>query len=255
VPRVLVIHRDVAEAAERAARLRSSDLEAEPYTALGSKGLRFLRVSPPDAIVIDLTRLPSYGKYMGALIREQKSLRTIPLVFIQGDPDKVAQVRAMLPDATYATWAKAAPAIRKAIARPPAEPVTPIAPHTPLLAKLGVRDDSRIALLHAPKEFRLPDGTWRRAQPAAADVVVAFYHSAAALDRELPTLAGLMQKGRKLWIAWPKKSAAAPGDLAMLRIQAMIEPYGLTQYKICAIDPKWAGMVLGIRRAVRREFL
>jgi hypothetical protein len=189
------------------------------------------------------------------LLREQKSLRTIPLVFIEGDPEKAAQVRGMLPDAVYATWAKAASAIHKAIARAPAEPLAPIAPNTPLLAKLGVRQDSRVAMIHAPREFRLPEGSWRRTQPAAADVVVAFYQSAAALDRELSMLARLMQKGRKLWIAWPKKGGSAPGDLAMVRIQAMIETYGLTQYKVCAIDEKWAGMVLGIRRTTRREFL
>jgi hypothetical protein len=255
VPRVLVIHRDPAEAVQRAARLSSNGFDAEPYNSLGTKGFRFIRAQPPDVIVIDLTSLPSYGKYMGALLREQKSLGTIPLVFIEGDPEKAAQVRAMLPDAVYATWAKIPQAIHKAIARAPAEPVAPIVQRTPLLAKLGVGEESRVALIHAPNGFRLPEGTWKRAQPADADVVIAFYQAAAALGRELPTLAGLMQKGRKLWIAWPKKSGATPGDLAMLRIQAMIETYGLTQYKVCAIDEKWAGMVLGLRRTTRREFL
>ena len=37
---------------------------------------------------IDLTRLPSYGKAMGVLLRQQKALGRIPLVFVEGDPDK-----------------------------------------------------------------------------------------------------------------------------------------------------------------------
>ena len=253
--RVLVVHRDLAEAAERAARLRSSGIDAEPYASLGTKGFRYIRESPPDAIVIDLTRLPSYGKYMGALIRESKSLRAIPLVFIEGDPAKAAAVRAVLPDAVYTPWSKASEAVHKAIRRRSPEPMLPRAPLRTLLAKLGIGEASRVAMLHVPKEFSLPEGGWRKAQPAAADVVLAFYGTSAALGRELPHLAGLMQKGRKLWIAWPKKSGAAPTDLAMPRIQSMIEAYGLTQYKVCALDEKWSGMVLGVRRASRPQFL
>ena len=115
MPRVLVVHRDPAEAAHRAARLRDGGFDAEPYLSAGSKGFRNIRANPPDAIVIDLTALPSYGKYMGAMLRETKSLRAIPLVFVEGDPEKTAQVRAILPDAAYAQWAKTPEAIRKAI--------------------------------------------------------------------------------------------------------------------------------------------
>src|SRR5258708_6359456 len=167
--RVLVILRDSAEAAERAARLRVGGFDAEPYISLGSKGFRAIRANPPDAIVIDLTRLPSYGKYMGAMLREQKSLRAIPLVFIEGDPEKSAQVRAILPDAGFAQWVDADAAIRKAIRRAPADPMPPIPPRTPLLVKLGIRESSRVALLHGPRDFRLPEAACQRAQPAADD--------------------------------------------------------------------------------------
>jgi CheY-like chemotaxis protein len=253
VARVLVIHRDAAEAVERAARLRAGGFEAEPYTSPGSKGFRGIRANPPDAILIDLTQLPSYGKYMGALLREQKSLRAIPLVFIEGDPEKAAQVRAILPDAVYTPWAKAGAAIHRAMKRAPAEPMAPIPPHRPLLSKLGIGEASGVALLHAPKDFRLAEGGWRRAQPDRADIVMAFYQSAAGLGRELPLLAGMMRKGLRLWVVWPKKAGAAAGDLTMLRIREMAQAYGLTDYKVCAVDDKWSGMALGQRRTIRRE--
>lgn len=253
--RVLVIHRDAAEAAERASRLRAGGFDAEPYTSLGSKGFREIRVHPPDAILIDLTRLPSYGKVMGAMLREQKSLRAIPLVFVEGDPEKTAQVRAILPDAVYAPWDSAAAAILRAIRRAPAEPMLPIPPRRPLLAKLGVREGAGVTLMHAPKDFRLPEGAWHRAHPDGADVVVAFYQSAAALGRELPKLAGTMRKGLRLWIVWPKKAGGGTGELTMPVIREMAQAYGLTDYKVCAVDEKWSGMVLGLRRATRRGSL
>src|ERR1022692_3204161 len=123
--RVLVMHRDVAEASERAARLRALGFDAAPYLSLGAKGFRGIRQDPPHAILIDLTRLPSYGKALGVLLRQQKSLGCIPLVFVEGDPDKTAQVRAVLPDAVYTTWAKAEAAIRRAIRNAPRAAMPP----------------------------------------------------------------------------------------------------------------------------------
>ena len=253
--RVLVVHREIAEAAGRAARLSAQGFEAFPYTSLGTKGFREIRAAPPDAIVIDLTRLPSYGKYFGALVREQKSLRRIPLVFIEGDPDKAKQVRAVLPDAVFAPWSKAAAAIHKAIERAPAEPLAPVAPNRPLLAKLGIGDGCGVALLHPPKDFRLPKGPWRPAAAAAADVVIVFCPSTGMLGRELPAIARMMRKGRKLWIAWPKKTGKASSLLTMPRVQEMIAAYGLTQYKICALDATWSAMELGLSRVHKKTAL
>ena len=248
MPRVLVIHREAVEAAAWASRLRAGGFDAEAYTGLGPKGFRGIRAAPPDAILIDLTRLPSYGKYMGAALREQKALRTIPLVFVKGDPEKTAQVRAMLPDAVYTDWRNAAAAIHKAIHNAPAEPLKPKIWHRPLLDKLGIAENSRVALVHAPKDFRLPEGGWHRAQPGKAGVILAFYPSSAALGRDLPTLAATLREGLRLWILWPKKSGSTPSDLTMPRIREMAQLYGLTDYKVCAVDEKWSGMVLGRRR-------
>src|ERR1035438_6442767 len=117
--RVLVMHRDVAEASERAARLRALGFEAAAYPSLGAKGFRGIRQDPPQAILIDLTRLPSYGKAMGILLRRQKALGAIPLVFVEGDPDKAAQVRAVLPDAGFTPWAQVEAGLRRAIRAAP----------------------------------------------------------------------------------------------------------------------------------------
>jgi hypothetical protein len=252
--RVLVMHRDVAEASERAARLRALGFDAIPYLSLGAKGFRGIRQDPPHAILIDLTRTPSYGKAMGVLLREQKSLRTIPLVFVEGDPDKTAQVRAILPDAVYTTWAKVGAAIQRAIRHALREPLPPRDPGRPLLAKLGIGQQSRVAVLHPPDGFEL-SGVRTQKQVDEADVVMIFYRSSAALDRELPQLAGMMRKGRRVWVLWPKKASGTDSDLTMVRIRRMAEGFGLVDYKVCAVDETWSGMTLGKRRRQAAQFL
>jgi hypothetical protein len=248
VIRILVIHRDLAEGAERASRLRALGFDAAPYLSLGAKGFRGIRQDPPHAILIDLTRLPSYGKAMGVLLRQQKTLRSIPLVFVEGDPDKAAQVRAVLPDAEYTTWAKAAAAIRGAIRNGPSEGAPPRDPGTPLLTKLGIGESSRLAVLHAPQGFDLP-GVRIEKEVDEADVVMIFFRKSAALGRELPELAGMMRKGRRVWVLWPKKASGAPSDLTMVRIREMAKEFGLVDYKVCAVDETWSAMTLGKRRS------
>ena len=245
--RVLVIHRDTAEAVVWASRLGALGFEATAYLSLGAKGFRGIRQNPPHAILIDLTRLPSYGKAMGVLLRQQKALGAIPLVFVEGDPDKAAQVRAVLPDAVLTTWAKVEAAIRRAIRAAPRDATPPRDPGTPLLAKLGIGASSGVALLHAPEGFELP-GVHTQKQVGEADVVMIFFRKSAALGRELPELAGMMRKGRRVWVLWPKKASGATSDLSMVRIREMAAGVGLVDYKVCAVDATWSAMTLGKRR-------
>src|SRR5437016_9076648 len=75
---------------------------------------RSLRETPPPlAVVIDLTRLPSHGRYVAAEIRATKSLRHIPIVFVDGDPEKVARIRKDLPDAAYTSRARLAETLKR----------------------------------------------------------------------------------------------------------------------------------------------
>jgi hypothetical protein len=242
-----VIHRDTAEAVAWASRLRTLGFDATAYLSLGAKGFRGIRQDPPQVILIDLTRLPSYGKAMGVLLAERKSLGAIPLVFVEGDPDKAAQVRALLPHAGYTTWAKVAEAIRKAVRQAPREAAPPRDPGTPLAAKLGIGEGSSVALLHAPEGFQLP-GVRTGERVGEAGVVMIFFRGAAALGRELPDIAGMMRKGRRVWVLWPKRASGEGSDLTMVRIREMASAVGLVDYKVCAVDATWSGMALGKRR-------
>jgi CheY-like chemotaxis protein len=263
VARVLVIHWNPAEAAERAERLRREGFETSCFTdQRDSAGFRALRENPPDAVVIDLTRVPSHGQAVGIALRGQKATRMVPLVFIEADPEKTARVRGLLPDAVFTTWPRIGAALRHALRHAPgpkgAPPVVPgtFAGYsgTPLPKKLRIQEGSVVALLHAPEGFeaklaRLPEGARVQRRIGNADVILAFVKSAAALGCQLPALARGMDEGRTLWLIWPKKASGIASDLGQPIVRKMGLATGLVDYKVCAVDETWSGLAFAARRA------
>jgi hypothetical protein len=253
MPRILVIHWDPVEAGPLCDRIRREGYESSLYPCRGDKGFRSIAADPPDAIVIDLVRMPSYGRTMGVLLRERKSTRALPLVFIRGDPEKALRVHELLPDAIITDFLRVGAAVSRAIRRGPAEPVVPNVSRTPLLEKLRIGEGTVVALLHAPSGFEaalgpLPKGARFQAGAAEADVILVFVKSSAALGRELPALARNMGKGRTLWLVWPKKTGDISSDLTMPKIREMCIDVGLIDYKVCAIDKTWSGIAVATRR-------
>ena len=91
MPRVQLLNSEAGKAKRLIAHLRVCG-----YTvARRNEGfVRSLRESPPHALVIDLARLPSRGRHMAMWIRSQESIRSLPIVFVDGDPEKVEKIRA-----------------------------------------------------------------------------------------------------------------------------------------------------------------
>ena len=248
--RVVVVHYELAEAAALAERLRREGLQAEPYPYLGSKGFRELRANPPDAVVIDLMRMPSYGRTMGALLRETKSTRAIPLVFLEGDPAKTARVRELLPDAVFAPLPRLKAAIERAARRRPAEPIVPDSSGVPIATKLRLREGATVALVGAPDGFEQKLGGATATRGRDGDVVLLFTRSVAALGRELPRFANPVAR-RALWVLWSKRSSQSASDLSFPLIQQACEPLGLVAYKTCSVDETWSAAAVSPRRSVR----
>jgi CheY-like chemotaxis protein len=139
----------------------------------------------PAAVVIDLARAPSHGREIAIVIRQRRSTRHLPLIFVGGEADKVARIRALLPDATYASWRGIAGALKWAIARPPEAPITHDSVFAayagiPLTKKLGIREGATVALVNAPRGFQaalgdLPEGVRLRVgRRDTADLTVWF---------------------------------------------------------------------------------
>jgi len=259
--RVRLIHSKAAEAAERAALLRSAGyrVEHEPFDPAAFK--RWKR-DPPDAFVVDLERMPSHGRDVALALREARPTRRIPLVFAGGEPDKVARVEKTLPDATYAGWRGIRGALKRALADPPESPVVPgnvLAGYsgTPLPKKLGVKAGMRVALAGAPADFEktlgaLPAGTRvSRRVSANADLILWFVRSAKELRAKIGRMAGRVGAGDGLWIAWPKKSSSLASDVTQDLVRKSGLARGLVDYKICAIDETWSGLKFARRKPPR----
>src|ERR1700674_5748299 len=114
---VLLIHLNAGEGMARAKVLRTAGYDVTCLLPQGLKFLRDVRRDPPDAIVIDLERLPSVGRDIGLALRMSKSTRHVPIVFAGGVAEKIGGIRTLLPDATYAPWSKIAGVLKRAIVR------------------------------------------------------------------------------------------------------------------------------------------
>jgi len=256
MPRIVLIHWSPAEGYERADRLRKAgfDVAFEPTTPAAMKRAAD---RPPDAFLIDLSRLPSQGRELAKRLRERKTTRSVPLVFVDGEKENVEKVRQALPDAAFTTWARVAGAVKRAIARPPARPMRPSQAAgysgTPLPQKLGIKPDSTAGLIGAPDDFQktlgaLPSGaTLVRAPKAPVDLVVWFTTTRQGLAGNLARVATLAGAGG-LWIAWPKKTSGVSSDLTEDVLREVILPTGLVDVKVCAIDQTWSGLKFLRRR-------
>lgn len=261
--RVSLFHWNAAEAEERAHRLRRAghdvDFHADNVDATVT---RRVSASPPDIFVIDLNRLPSHGRELGVWLRRQKATRDVPLVFIEGDTEKTARVRELLPDAEFTTWRRVRGTITRAVKAARRDGVRPVVPDqfgayagTLLPKKLGIRAGTALALLGAPAAFdstfgTLPDGVRirRRAGGGKSDVAVLFVTTRAELERRFEAAVGTLAEKGRLWIAWPKRASGVESDLSQVIVRKHGMDRGLVDFKICAIDETWSALCF-VRRS------
>lgn len=256
--RIQLIHWNKDEARERSERLTGLGYDVAWELSSGPDLLRKLKDDPAAAVVIDLSRLPSHGREIGVTLRHQRATRLIPLIFVEGDLEKVAIIKGLLPDAVYTTWGRIRSSLKRAIAHPPTAPVVPESVFAayagrPLAAKLGIKAGSTVALLNAPRGFRklldpLPDGVRFRASLGSCDLAVWFVRTLRDLENRIEQTAS-QATGSPIWIAWPKQTSPLAGDLTEKSVRKTGLEAGLVDFKVCAIDSTWSGLLFK-RRAI-----
>lgn len=243
-------------AAERKGLLEAAGfrVDASPFHTSALVG--HIRDLAPDAVVIDLDRMPSHGRAVAHVLRQGKSTRGVPIVFAGGAPEKVARIQNELPDAVFAAWQAIAPALRRAIAHPTLYPVKPIPmmesyAGAPLQRKLGIKEGMRVAAIAAPDAFEellgeLPEGaaleTRMRRETA---MTIWFVRSLREVEAAVDALAA---HSAAAWLAYPKQSGRGRVDFNMMDVRALCREAGLIDYKICAIDKDWTGMRLARKK-------
>src|SRR5262245_42397588 len=211
MPRLRLFHRKPSEAGPRIEFLRKAGYEVDYDEKFSTAAFR---AAPPQAVLIDLTRMPSHGREVAVYIRGTKSLRHLPIVFVEGDPDKVAALRELIPDATYTSWKSVVKAIKDAIARPPVKPVAPLQMmerygSRTVAQKLGISSDSVVTVFDPPRNFPsvlgdIPEGVqFEEEMHSQTAVTLWFIHDVATYQSMLGKRRHLAKRS-KLWILWPK---------------------------------------------------
>ncbi len=254
--RVRIIHWRAAEAGPLVEACRACGHEVEyddtPFPALAKS----IRHNQPDALVIDLTRLPSHGREVAMAIRRTKYSRHIPIVFVDGEPEKVEAVRKQLPDATFATRKQLCSRIKAACANPVANPVAPPSVmerygSRTKAQKLGIREGSTVAVMDPPRDYEtvlgdLGEGVELVENPASIHpVTLWFVRDPEAFLAALRRMRAIAHKTR-LWVIRPK------GQKSLLNenfLRGAANEVGLVDYKICAIDDHWTGIVFARRKS------
>jgi len=255
--RLRLIHGNAAEAKPRIAQLRDAGYTVE-YEPVSQAMLRKMRTRPPDGVVIHLGRSPSVGRDLALEMRSRKATRGIPLIFLDGEPGKVAKAKRLVPDAAFAPWSRFRSTIKKALANPPASPIVPTSAlagysGTPLVKKIGVKAGFTVALVNAPAGFEntltpLPDNvTFRRSARGHRNLTIWFTTSRRDLQDRIVSFATAVGDGA-IWIAWPKQSSGVDTDVTQNDVRHAGLSNGLVDYKICAIDTTWSGLKFSRRK-------
>jgi CheY-like chemotaxis protein len=254
--RILLVHWNEKEARERSRRLKALGHKTAILSDTEKSNFQSIRESPPDLFLIDLTRLPSHGREVAGYLRHLKATRHVPILFVDGDADRVSRTRSLIPDADFAKWKDLKSAIPKAKRRAPAKPVVPgtMAGYsgTPLPKKLGIREKSAVVLINPPDRFDrklepVPAGAEIVEDPKLANVAVVFALSQSDLVRDFRALAKALPEKTALWIAWPKKTSGVLTDLTENLIREFGLGAGWVDYKVCAIDETWSGLCFARR--------
>jgi hypothetical protein len=207
--------------------------------------------------VIDLSRLPSHGREVAVFVRGSKSTRHVPIVFVNGLPEKVEAVREKLPDAVYTTSARIVPALKKAIANAPGNPVSP--PQMmeryrgrTAAQKLGIKPAGKVALIDPPRDYAavigtLPEGaSFVEDARESCDVTLWFVRDPAAYQEALPRMRSRAAAG-KLWILWRK--GTKEGGITLPLIRELAIAVGLVDYKVCSVNPAWSGLLFARKKS------
>ena len=138
---------------------------------------------------------------------------------------------------------------------------------TPLAKKLGIKEGFFVLVINPPVDYLdllapipanvrfvgMPDDPpWPGNELARGfDLVHLFTNSRAELLMELSESLGHLKPEGPVWVSWYKKAAKLPTEITEDTVREAAFPLGLVDVKVCAVDEKWSGLKLVIRRENR----
>jgi hypothetical protein len=122
---------------------------------------------------------------------------------------------------------------------------------TPLPKKLGIKPDTRLALLAAPASFSelIDDPPHTTRITTTTSLAICFIRSLDDLSATLDLLTLLLPKDASVWIAHPKRTRTRPVDFNQNHVREAALAVNLVDYKVCSIDNDWSGLKFAWRKS------
>lgn len=131
---------------------------------------------------------------------------------------------------------------------------------TPLAMKLGIKLGMSVLVVGYSGDYvdlvdPWPEGAEVRmaggTPTAPVDVLHIFTNSRDELFRLLDQARKVIKQDGSIWVSWYKKAAKLPTEITEDTIREAALPLGLVDVKVCAVDEKWSGLKLVIRKENR----
>jgi len=126
---------------------------------------------------------------------------------------------------------------------------------TPLLKKLGIKENMRVMLIHEPENyFELieKDITGQLcSKNEKPDFIHLFVKTKKDFETGMSKLKLLLKPSTNIWVSWYKKSAGIPTDITEDVIRNYALQNDLVDIKVCAVSNTWSGLKLVIPVAKR----
>jgi hypothetical protein len=128
---------------------------------------------------------------------------------------------------------------------------------TSLAKKLGIKEGFAVAAINAPENFEElldpipPRVTINDKAKQNTDLIHFFTNSRDELAKGLAKYKNQIKQDGAIWVSWYKKAAKLPSEITEDVVRDVALPLGLVDIKVCAIDEKWSGLKLVIRRENR----
>ena len=128
---------------------------------------------------------------------------------------------------------------------------------TPLFKKLGIKANHKVYLQNPPENYLsllgiLPENVaFLESLNEKANLIHLFAERAEEMENALFMFKDQIVKDGCIWVSWYKKAAKIPTDITEDIIRETALALGLVDIKVCAVDEKWSGLKLVIRRENR----
>ena len=128
---------------------------------------------------------------------------------------------------------------------------------TPLLKKLGIKEEMKVVLLNEPENYYELLETNISKQLCKKNELPGFIHlfakNKSTFEKGMQKVFAIAEKNKQVivWVSWYKKSAGIATDMTEDVIRNYALQNGLVDIKVCAVSEQWSGLKLMVPKSLR----